>query len=212
MHEEAVRHLSATDKTLGRVIRQVGPCLLTAEHNPRQPRGPFESLVEAVAHQQLTGKAAQTILGRMKALHPRRKFPTPEDLLNTSDEQLRGVGFSRAKVAAIKDISAKTLDGVVPTARAIVKLTDEEIIERLTSIRGVGRWTVEMLLMFQLGRPDVLPVDDFGVRKGFAVTYGLDDLPKPARLLEHGERWRPFRSVAAWYMWRALERHRLAAK
>ena len=106
----------------------------------------------------------------------------------------------------------ETLDGVVPTARAIVKLTDEEIIERLTSIRGVGRWTVEMLLMFQLGRPDVLPVDDFGVRKGFAVTYGLDDLPKPARLLEHGERWRPFRSVAAWYMWRALERHRLAAK
>jgi len=166
---------------------------------------PFQSLVRAVAHQQLTGKAATTILGRLIALHPHRDFPGPDDLLSNSDEQLRGVGFSRAKVASIKDIAAKTRDGIVPESKALHKLSDAEIIERLTTIRGVGQWTVEMLLIFKLGRMDVLPVNDYGVRKGFALTYRKKELPKPSELLAQGERWRPFRSVAAWYLWRALE-------
>ncbi len=126
-------------------------------------------------------------------------------MLAASDEKLRAVGFSRAKVASLKDIAAKTVEGLVPDTKALAKLDDAEIIERLTAIRGVGQWTVEMLLIFKLGRRDVLPVDDYGVRKGFAVTYRKTDLPKPGELFAHGERWRPFRSVASWYLWRALE-------
>jgi DNA-3-methyladenine glycosylase II len=201
MHERAIEHLTGADPVLARVIEQAGPCRLRVNRQ----QSPFEALVEAVAHQQLNGKAAQTILGRVKALHPHRDFPTPEDLLATPDEQLRAAGLSRAKAASVKDIAARTLEGVVPDTRAISRLDDEEIIERLTVIRGVGRWTVEMLLIFKLGRPDVLPVDDFGVRKGFGVAYRKRGLPKPAVLLAQGERWRPHRSVAAWYLWRALE-------
>ena len=126
-------------------------------------------------------------------------------MLETPVDRLRGAGLSRAKAASVKDIAAKTLDGTVPATRAMAKMSDAEIIERLTSIRGVGQWTVEMLLLFKLGRPDVLPVHDYGVRKGFGVAYRRVELPKPLELLEHGERWRPFRSVASWYMWRALE-------
>jgi 3-methyladenine DNA glycosylase/8-oxoguanine DNA glycosylase len=139
------------------------------------------------------------------ALYPERKFPRPEDLLSTPDEKLRTAGLSRAKVAAIKDIAAKTMEGVVPTAREIRKMAEDEILQRLTQVRGVGPWTVEMLLIFTLGRKDVLPVTDYGVRKGFAVTYGWKDLPTPKELLEFGERWRPHRTTAAWYFWRALE-------
>lgn len=201
MHERAVTHLAAADHRLGRLIERVGPCRLRAD----KTRSPFQTLVRAVAHQQLTGKAANTILGRLLALHPGRDFPTPEDLLAAPEEKLRSVGFSRAKVASLKDIAAKTLDGVVPDPKALAKLPDAEIIERLTAIRGVGQWTVEMMLIFKLGRLDVLPVHDYGVKKGFAKTYRKKDLPKPAELLEHGERWRPFRSVASWYLWRALE-------
>jgi DNA-3-methyladenine glycosylase II len=166
---------------------------------------PFRTLVQAVAHQQLTGKAANTILKRVIALYPGKKFPSPEDLLRTPDAKLRGAGFSRAKVAAVKDIAVKTIAGVVPTARAMAKLTDLEIVERLTSIRGVGPWTVEMMLIFTLGRPDVLPVTDYGVRKGFALTYQLKELPSPKEILAFGERWKPHRSAAAWYLWRATE-------
>jgi len=201
MHERAVTHLAATDRRLGRLIERVGPCRLRAERT----RSPFQTLVQAVAHQQLTGKAANTILGRLIALHPGRDFPTPEELLAAPEEKLRSVGFSRAKVASLKDIAAKTLDGVVPDPKALAKLPDAEIIERLTTIRGVGQWTVEMMLIFKLGRLDVLPVHDYGVKKGFAKTYRKKELPKPAELLEHGERWRPFRSVASWYLWRALD-------
>ena len=186
---------------MGRLIERVGPCRLRADRT----RSPFQTLVLAVAHQQLTGKAANTILGRLIALHPSRDFPTPEDLIAAPEEKLRGVGFSRAKVASLKDIAAKTLDGAVPDPKALAKLPDAEIIERLTTIRGVGLWTVEMMLIFKLGRLDVLPVHDYGVKKGFAKAYRKKDLPKPAELLEHGERWRPFRSVASWYLWRALE-------
>ena len=122
-----------------------------------------------------------------------------------TDERLRACGFSRAKIAAIRDIAAKALDGTIPSSRQIARLPDDEIITRLTEVRGVGRWTVEMLLMFQLGRPDVLPADDFGVRNGFRIAYGLGEMPKPRTVLEHGERWRPYRSTAAWYLWRAVD-------
>jgi DNA-3-methyladenine glycosylase II len=201
MSEAAINHLTKADRILGRLINKIGPC----GWKPERRRSLFESLVHAVAHQQLNGTAAGTILGRVKALYPGRRFPTPEDLLGTPDGKLRGAGLSRAKVAAIKDIAAKTIDGVVPTSRAIARMNNEAIITQLTAIRGVGPWTVEMLLIFKLGRTDVLPVTDFGVRKGFALTYKLKDLPTPDQLLEYGERWRPYRSIAAWYLWRALD-------
>jgi DNA-3-methyladenine glycosylase II len=198
---DPAEHLSLSDKVLGRLIKRVGSCRIKVKSR----RSPFEALVQAVAHQQLNGTAAQTILGRVKALFPGRKFPTPEDLLAMPDDRLRAAGLSRAKIASVKDIAAKTIAGVVPTSRAISKMTETEILERLTTVRGVGPWTVEMLLIFTLGRRDVLPATDYGVRKGFALTYGLKDLPSPKELLKHGERWRPHRSTAAWYFWRALE-------
>ena len=201
MSQVAVNHLLHADKNLARVIKKVGPCRL----EPANGRSPFQALVQAVAHQQLNGTAAGTILRRVRGLYPHRRFPKPEDLLATPDEQLRSAGLSRAKTASVKDIAAKTIDGVIPTARTIKGMSDAEILERLTSVRGVGPWTVEMLLMFTLGRPDVLPVTDYSVRCGFARVYGLAKLPTPKELLVHGERWRPYRSVASWYLWRALE-------
>lgn len=201
MNPQAIRHLTRADKTLGRLIKQVGPCRL----KPKVRRSPFETLVQSVAYQQLNGTAAATILGRVKALYPGRSFPTPDDLLATPDERLRGAGLSGAKTAAIKDIAAKTIAGVVPTSRAIGKMSDEEILERLTSVRGVGPWTVAMLLIFTLGRPDVWPVTDYGVRKGFARVYQWKELPTPKELHAFGEKWRPYRTTAAWYFWRALE-------
>ena len=171
----------------------------------RRARPPFEMLVRAVAHQQLNGRAAETILARMIALFPGRRFPRPEDLLAVSPRALRRAGFSRAKVAALRDIAAKTLAGVVPSPRAITRLDDAVIVERLTQVRGVGRWTVEMLLMFRFGRPDVLPVDDFGVRAGFRAAYRRRAMPTPRQLMAYGERWRPHRTTAAWYLWRAAE-------
>src|SRR2546430_14879651 len=201
MTPAALAHLARSDKILARLIKRVGPCAL----KPRNRRSPFEALVQSVAYQQLNGTAAATILGRVKALYPDKRFPTPDDLLATPDDKLRSAGLSRAKTAAIKDIARKTLDGVVPTSRAISKMSNDEIIERLTTVRGVGPWTVEMLLIFTLGRTDVLPVTDYGVRKGFALTYGWKELPTPKELLEYGERWRPPRTTAAWYFWRAME-------
>jgi DNA-3-methyladenine glycosylase II len=198
----ALKHLSSSDAVMRRLIREIGPCTL----EPERRRPPFQSLVQAVAHQQLNGKAANTILGRFKKLFPGRRFPRPEDLAGVTDEALRGAGFSRAKVAAIRDIAAKTLAGIVPASRQISRMPDDEIVLRLTEVRGVGRWTVEMLLIFQLGREDVLPADDFGVRNGFRLAYKLSGLPKVKDLLEHGERWRPHRTTAAWYLWRAADR------
>ena len=201
MTPEAIAHLSQADKTLARLIKKVGPCRL----EPQTKRAPFQALVRSVTFQQLNGKAAETILGRVLALYPAKKFPSPEDLLATPDEKLRAAGLSRNKTAALKDIAAKTIAGVVPDSRTIKKLSNEEILERLTSVRGVGPWTVEMLLMFTLGREDVFPVTDFGVRKGFALTYGLKELPSPKELLAHGEKWRPHRTTASWYLWRAVD-------
>ena len=166
---------------------------------------PFDALAESIAYQQLSGKAAATIFGRVRALYPKRKWLDPEQLLATPDETLRAAGLSRAKTAALKDLAAKTIDGTVPAGRALIQMTDDEIITRLTTVRGIGRWTVEMLLLFDLGRPDVWPVDDYGVRKGFAKTFGRRKLPTPKQLMKLGEKWRPYRSVAAWYFWRALD-------
>jgi 3-methyladenine DNA glycosylase/8-oxoguanine DNA glycosylase len=166
---------------------------------------PFDALAESIAYQQLSGKAAATIWGRVRALYPRKKYLDPKLVLATPDEKLRAAGLSRSKVAALKDLAAKTIDGTVPSARSLAKMTDEEIIERLITVRGIGRWTVEMLLLFDLGRRDVWPVHDYGVRKGFAKTFGRRKLPTPKQLMKLGEKWRPYRSAAAWYFWRALD-------
>ena len=186
---------------MARLIRQIGPCQL----QPETRRPPFQSLVQAVAHQQLHAAAANNILARFKKLFPGRRFPKPADLAGVSDDQIRACGFSHAKIRAIRDIAEKTLSGVVPAPRQIAKLSNEEIIARLTQLRGVGRWTVEMLLIFQLGREDVLPVDDFGVRNGFRIAYKKRAMPKPRTLRKFGQRWRPHATTAAWYLWRAAD-------
>lgn len=184
-----------------RVIGEVGPYAILT----RARRSPFESLVRAIAYQQLHEKAAESILKRFIALFPGRRFPQPADVLAVSAEAIREAGFSRAKIAGLRDLAAKALDGIVPAAAAIQRLDDEAIIKRLIAVRGVGRWTVEMLLIFQLGRPDVLPVDDFGVRSGFRLAYGLSSMPTPKDVMQYGERWRPYRTAAAWYLWRAVD-------
>ena len=197
---EATRVLAKSDPRLGRLIARVGPCRLTIE----TLQSPFEALAEAIVYQQLTGKVAATILGRVVDLFRPKKFPSPQDILRTPDERLRGAGLSRAKVAAFKDLARATLDGTVPRLTALKRMDEEEIVARLTAIRGIGRWTVEMLLIFRLGRPDVLPAGDYGIRKGFARTFDTRALPTPRQVLRRGERWRPYRTVASWYLWRAL--------
>src|SRR6266704_200169 len=195
------RHLAATDPRMAGLIKR------SLRYNVK-PGGlvrPFDALAESIAYQQLSGKAAATIWGRVRALYPKKKYLDPNLVLATPDRKLRAAGLSRSKVAAIKDLASKTIDGTVPSARALAKMSDEEIIDRLITVRGIGRWTAEMLLLFDLGRPDVWPVDDYGVRKGFAKTFGKRKLPKPKQLMKLGEKWRPHRSVAAWYLWRALD-------
>jgi 3-methyladenine DNA glycosylase/8-oxoguanine DNA glycosylase len=197
----ACRHLARQDPVLAALMRRSIPFALT----PPKTQSIYHALAESIVYQQLSGKAASTIFGRFVKLYRPKRFPAPQMVLDTSDELLRGAGLSRNKVLALRDLSAKALDGTVPKLAAARRMSDEELIERLTTVRGIGVWTVEMLLMFRLGRPDVLPCGDLGVQKGFAVTYGLRKLPNAKKLLAHGERWRPFRSVASWYMWRALE-------
>jgi methylated-DNA-[protein]-cysteine S-methyltransferase len=193
--------LAQADPTLGRLIRKVGPFPLKAEPG----KTIFYSLARSIAYQQLAGKAAQTIWGRVEALFSGPAGVTPQAVQAADPEQLRGAGLSQSKTAALLDLAAKALSGVVPEEDALQHLSDAEIVARLTQVRGIGPWSVEMLLMFRMGRLDVLPVSDYGVRKGFQLLYGLPELPTPKALLEHGERWRPFRSVASWYMWRVLE-------
>jgi DNA-3-methyladenine glycosylase II len=164
---------------------------------------PYRALIRAVVFQQLSGKAASTIHGRVLALFPSKEHPDPQDILGADDATLRAAGLSRQKIAALRDISQKRLDGIIPEAKALSKLSDEEIIERLTAAKGVGRWTVEMYLMFTLGRPDVLPVDDLGVRKGAEKLYRRSFTPK--ELAAFGERWAPHRSAAAWHLWRIAD-------
>jgi len=201
MTPAAHKHLSKRDPVLKLLIREHGFCDLV----PEKRRAPFQSLVMAVAHQQLNGTAANTILTRFKKLFPGRRFPRPEDLAKVTDEQIRACGFSFAKIKSIRDIAEKTLSGIVPTSRQIVKLSDDEIVARLTEVRGVGRWTVEMLLIFQLGRKDVLPVGDFGVRTGFRHAYKKREMPTPKQLLAFGEKWKPHRTTAAWFLWCAAD-------
>jgi DNA-3-methyladenine glycosylase II len=200
-HAAADRHLAATDPRIARLIARSRRYDIT----PSLAIRPFDALAESIAYQQLSGKAAATIWGRVGALYPRKKYLDPKLVLATPDEKLRAAGLSRSKVAALKDLAAKTIDGTVPSARSLAKMTDEEIIERLITVRGIGRWTVEMLLLFDLGRRDVWPVHDYGVRKGFAKTFGRRKLPTPKQLMKLGEKWRPYRSAAAWYFWRALD-------
>jgi 3-methyladenine DNA glycosylase/8-oxoguanine DNA glycosylase len=197
----AVRALARADPPLGRLIERVGPCRLELD----AIQSPFASLAEAIVYQQLTGRAAATIHGRFVALLRPRRFPSPDDVLAQTDEVLRGAGLSRAKVAALKDLAAKTKDGTVPPLRDLRRMDEDAIVDRLTRVRGVGRWTVEMLLIFRLGRPDVLPAGDYGIRKGFRLAFGTRALPTPRQVLRRGERWRPHRTVASWYLWRALE-------
>ena len=197
----ATRHLSAVDPAMAALIRRVGRCRLTVTKD----REPFESLLRAIAHQQLHGRAAAAILGRFEALYPGPGFPTPMEVLATEVATLRACGWSAGKIAAIQDLCVKTLEGIVPSRRAAARMSDAVLIERLTAVRGIGRWTVEMLLMHSLGRPDILPVDDFGVREGYRLLHGLAAQPKPRALALAGEIWSPYRSTAAWYLWRAAE-------
>ncbi len=203
MYSDAQRHIAATCPHFNALISRIGP----REARPDDGRSPYAKLVRAIAHQQLNGRAAETIFGRFLGLFPGHDFPPPALILEQSDEALRAVGFSFSKIAAIRDIATKAQDGVVPERAELAKLSDEEAIARLVSIRGVGRWTVEMLLM-NMDRPDILPVDDFGVREGYKILYGLEAQPKPKLLAELGQPWAPYRSTAAWYLWRAADEHK----
>ena len=200
-HDEAHRHLSVSDKRLAQLIARSQRYNIEPNLNVR----PFDALAESIAYQQLSGKAAATIWKRVRAIFPKRKFLAPKLVLETPDEKLRAAGLSRSKVAALKDLAAKTIEGTVPTGRALAKMTDDEIIERLIQVRGIGRWTAEMLLLFDLGRPDVWPVHDYGVRKGFARIFGKRKLPTPKQMDKHGRKFAPYRSALAWYCWRALD-------
>jgi O-6-methylguanine DNA methyltransferase len=196
----AIEHLRASDPTLARVIETIGPFRMQLRPAPSV----FAVLARAIVYQQLNGKAAAAIFARLCALFPRGE-PSARRVLRLPDERLRGVGLSAAKLLSLRDLAQKAEDGTIPTLAEIHDLPDEAIIERLSKVRGIGRWSAEMLLMFRLGRPDVLPVDDYGVRKGFGIAYDRE-MPSPKELAAFGERWKPYRTVASWYLWRMVER------
>ncbi len=205
----ALAHLAAVDPKLGALIRKAGPFTLKL----KSQHSPFEALLESIIYQQIHGKAAAAILGRLIQafgdIHPQ-----PEQLISVPDHILRGAGLSGSKALSLRDLAAKTIDGTVPTLAQIRRMPDEEIVTRLTAVRGIGPWTVEMLLIFRLGRPDIFPVTDYGVRKGFLLTFGrppkgkpitAEMLPKPEAMLRRAKKWQPYRSVASWYLWRACD-------
>ncbi|MEO8016377.1 MAG: DNA-3-methyladenine glycosylase 2 family protein [Pseudomonadota bacterium] len=202
------RRIAKIDPILAAVMRAAGKFT----HTTSAQHSPFHSLARAIAHQQLNGTAAESIFGRFVGLYATDGMGAAmleaEMVLETPDDKMRAVGLSYAKIASIKDLARKTIDGIVPPSEILHSLADDEIIERITQVRGIGRWTVEMMLMSRLGRPDVLPIDDFGVRNGFRLAYGLRGMPTPRALAEFGARWTPYRSVAAWYLWRAVDLHR----
>jgi DNA-3-methyladenine glycosylase II len=205
MSKIIIAHLTSVDPVMGAVIGECGPYAMetTADGTP------FLVLARAIAHQQLNGTAANTILKRfVDSVGTNGTFPTPQQVLDAPEATLRAAGFSFAKIASLRDLATKTIEGIVPDHDTLVSLSNEEIVERLTQVRGIGRWTVEMMLIYQLGRPDILPVDDVGVRNGFRLAYGLRKMPHPKALALFGERWSPHRSAAAWYLWRAVELHR----
>jgi 3-methyladenine DNA glycosylase/8-oxoguanine DNA glycosylase len=203
----AQQHLSACDERLATLIAEMLPFQIDIA----EAQSPYEALLESIAYQSISGKAAATIFARVKALGSGGKAPTPEEMLRIPKRVLRKAGLSGAKILAMKDLARKTIEEVVPTLEQAEKMSDEELVERLVSVRGIGAWTVEMFLIFRLGRPDVLPIHDLGVKKGWSVTYGKKHMPRPTELLKFGDRWRPYRTVASWYMWRAFERAGYAA-
>ncbi len=197
-YDAAATYLSGLDDDWAHHIAAIGPCL----HQVHPAREPYEALIRAVAYQQLHAKAAEAILGRLLALYPHASFPAPTQLLSTDSELQRGCGLSTAKLVAIRGIAQATLDGVVPSRTAALDMTDDELITRLTSLRGVGRWTVEMFLIYTLERLDILPVDDFAVREGYRRLKGLELAPTAPQLRDIGLAWSPYRTLAAWYLWR----------
>jgi DNA-3-methyladenine glycosylase II len=197
----AMDALAAKDERLARLIGDTPEYRVESDGT----ESPYEALLQAIAYQSISGKAAETIFARVKALGSGKRGPAPQEMLRLPKRALRKAGLSGAKIVAMKDLAQKTLDGLVPTREVAEAMRDEELVERLTAVRGVGAWTVEMFLIFRLGRPDVLPIHDLGVQKGHALTYGKKFLTKPKDLAEFGERWRPYRTVASWYMWRACQ-------
>jgi DNA-3-methyladenine glycosylase II len=200
--QKAMQHLAARDEKLAELIANTIPFQTDSDHL----HSPYEVLLEAITHQSISGKAAATIFGRVKALSGNGRAPSPDQMLKLRKSALRKAGLSGAKILAMKDLAKKTIEGVVPTLEEARTLSDEELVKRLISVRGIGAWTVEMFLIFRLGRPDVLPIHDLGVKKGWSITYGKKHMPMPKELLAFGERWRPYRTVASWYMWRACQR------
>jgi DNA-3-methyladenine glycosylase II len=207
VHEQAVRALARRDERLRHAIKTLGPCTLA-------PSGlsPFHALLSSIGHQQLHGTAAKAILARFRALYDTGRYPEPHELLATPYAHLRKAGLSRAKIAAFRALATGVADGTVPTLAAIAALTDADIVAQLSELHGVGPWTAQMLLIFTLGRPDVLPVDDFGIREGFRLLYGKRQQPKPRWLAAFGARWAPHRTVAAWYLWRYVEHARAVGR
>ena len=206
--DKAARSLSRRDPVLRRLIKHIGPCTLS----PAWEREPYEALVRAIAYQQLHGSAAAKILGRFIALVPDEAFPSPASVLGLSEPSMRAAGLSGNKILAIKDIARHADEGKLPDRAGAVNLSNDELIARLVAIRGVGRWTVEMMLISTLGRMDVLPVDDYGVRMGYKIAADLDEAPKPKQLAEIGQAWSPYRSIAAWYFWRAVDQAKAPAR
>lgn len=197
-YQQAAAFLSRLDSDWARHIAATGPCL----HTPKPAREPYEALVRAIAYQQLHSKAADTILARLLALYPGTSFPSAEQLLASDAEQQRACGFSATKLAAIRGIAQAAQEGGIPTRAQALTLSDEVLIEQLSQLKGVGRWTVEMFLIYTLERDDILPVDDFGVREGYRRLKRMEIAPKPSQMRELGQAWRPYRTVAAWYLWR----------
>jgi DNA-3-methyladenine glycosylase II len=196
----ATQELAVSDPTLGVIIRRIGPC----RHGMARRNRYFASLVEAIIHQQLGGKAAGAILTRFRSLYPSRRFPTPEEILGTPESQLRGSGLSPQKITYVKDLASRMLDGSI-RLRGLSSMKDEEVISHLTQVKGIGRWTAEMFLIFTLGRPDVLPLNDLGILKAVRKAYGLGRMPSAQTLERMGRKWQPYRSVAAWYLWASVD-------
>ncbi|MBX9841118.1 MAG: DNA-3-methyladenine glycosylase [Xanthobacteraceae bacterium] len=197
-YRKSVSFLRKLDADWEKLIAHVGPC----RHDPKAAREPYEALVRAIGYQQLTAKAGDAIIARLKALYPKTKFPAPDDILAADFDELRSCGFSASKIATIKAIAEGSLSGLVPSRAIAVTMSDEDLISRIVTIKGVGRWTVEMLLMYSLERMDILPVDDFGVREGYRALKSLKVQPRPKELREIGKAWAPHRTVASWYLWR----------
>lgn len=198
----ALGHFQAVDPKLYQLIGEIGDFRLERSSQFT----PFQELLRSIVYQQLSGKAAASIFGRLRALYAKKGYPSAKNIMDTSEADLRSCGLSRTKVKSVKDLAHKTNARQLPSVRKIQTLTDEELIENFTAVFGVGQWTVEMLMIFNLERPDVLPASDLGIRRGFMVTYGLDEMPQPEEILRFGERWKPYRTMASWYLWRAADR------